>query len=293
MKILAPVDFTDVTNSQIRLVKEIALKHKAQVVLFHAVSPPLKALYPETFVGVVNPATLEEIEKELIKTAREKMEGLRDFLSGLDVDLKVEVGDPREKILEIEEKEGIDLVIMGSHSKTLIEKVLVGSTAQKVVRYGTKPVLVVKGKDPNLSGKVLIAYDLSEVSLKALKFGLKLLKPFLPQVYLLHVDQKIELSMVEDLRERLEEDLKKERERHLKEVLSQIQEEGFKGELLLEKGVSPAQVIVDKAKETGADLIVMGSRGLSGLKRVLLGSTSSEVIDRSPIPILIFKEGDR
>lgn len=52
---------------------------------------------------------------------------------------------------------------------------------------------------------------------------------------------------------------------------------------------SPAETILEAAEEKGCDLIMMGSRGLSGLKELMLGSVSHAVVQKSPIPVLIIK----
>jgi nucleotide-binding universal stress UspA family protein len=71
--------------------------------------------------------------------------------------------------------------------------------------------------------------------------------------------------------------------------LERAKEKGWKVELVVKKHSNTADGIVEFIKEGDYDLLVMGSRGLSGLKRVLLGSTSSQVLRRAEVPILIHK----
>lgn len=74
------------------------------------------------------------------------------------------------------------------------------------------------------------------------------------------------------------------------DILAQAKEkvDGLKAEFVAAPG-RPSKVIVDTAKKSGADLVVIGSRGLSGLAEFFLGSVSSEVAQLSPVSVLIVK----
>jgi nucleotide-binding universal stress UspA family protein len=71
--------------------------------------------------------------------------------------------------------------------------------------------------------------------------------------------------------------------------LEKAKEKGWKAELVVKKHSNTVDGIVGFVREGDYDLLVMGSRGLSGLKRVLLGSTSSQVLRRVEVPVLIHK----
>ena len=72
-------------------------------------------------------------------------------------------------------------------------------------------------------------------------------------------------------------------------VAQEAKERGIEVETYAEEG-DPAEVILDVAKEQGADLIVVGSRGLSGIKRFLLGSVSAKVSEHAPCSVMIVRE---
>ena len=64
--------------------------------------------------------------------------------SGFDVKVRIERRIPLREILRVEEEEGVSVIIIGSHGKTNIEEMLLGSVSEKVIRRTQKPVLVVK-----------------------------------------------------------------------------------------------------------------------------------------------------
>ncbi|MEZ0360505.1 MAG: universal stress protein [Hydrogenobacter sp.] len=288
MKLLVPVDFTEITNQIIRLAKNIAQTHQAKVTLLHVVSPILYLPYPESFgMSVVDLELLSDLEKKKEEEAMQKLSGLADFLKPLSVELAVDIGDPAETILEREDL--FDLILMGSHRKGLVEKILVGSTAEKVARYTKKPLLVIKGKEIESFKKVVIAHDLSKYADEAFDFSLKLLKPFRPSITILHVEETIELPVVTNIKDVISERYREEKEKYLAKLKNKAKEEGFDTQVKKMEG-TPVQAILDYLRsDKDVDLLVMGSRGLSTLQRVLLGSTSSEVLRKAEIPILIHR----
>lgn len=289
MKFLVPVDFTDITNPLLKVAKFLALKHNASVILLHAVSPVIYLPYPESFgITPIDLSKLAELEAKSIESAKKRLEALRDFLAELPVEVVVDVGEPSEVILAKEEM--ADLIILGSHSKGLVERILVGSTSERVARYCHKPLLTLKGKAPESFKKVCLTHDLSKHAQSAFEFFLNLVPPEEDgKLTLLHVEETIELPMVDALTEGLTKKIEEEKINYLNSLLERAKEKGWKAELVVKKHSNTADGIVEFIKEGDYDLLVMGSRGLSGLKRVLLGSTSSQVLRRAEMPILIHK----
>ncbi len=289
MKFLLPVDFTEITNGLLRLVKALAQPHKASVTLLHVISPILYLPYPESFgMSVVDLELLSDMEKKKEEEATQKLKGLADFLKPVPANMVVDIGDPAEVILEKESS--YDLLIMGSHRKGLIEKILVGSTAEKVARYTKRPLLVMKGKEVEDFKKVVVAHDLSKYAQEAFEFALKLLKPFKCHITILHVEETIELPVVAHVRDVISERYKEEKLKYLDSLKEKAQGDGFECDVKVVEGRSSAEALLEYLKDkTDIDLIVMGSRGLSTLQRVLLGSTSSEVLRKAQLPILIHR----
>ncbi len=288
MKLLVPVDFSEVVNPLLRTAKLIAQAHKAEITLFHAVSPVFYIPYPESFgMNVVDLQLLSELQKNKLEEARVQLQALADYLKPLHANVSVEVGDPAELVLEKEKD--YDLILMAGHRKGLLEKILVGSTTEKVAKYTRKPLLVLKGREVENFSKVCLAYDFSKDSHSAFEFALSFLKPFSSEITVLHVEETIELPLVDHIKDTITEHYQREKQRQLDALVSRAQEEGFRTTHRVITADSPTDGILDFLKTEVFDMLIVGSRGLSNLQRVLMGSTASELLKRTEIPILIHR----
>ncbi|GAB7386939.1 universal stress protein [Bacillaceae bacterium] len=142
-----------------------------------------------------------------------------------------------------------------------------------------------------IASRILVAYDGSDLSKKALETAVKLAKS----------DEKVEIDVVAvfdppvalasygiyNAGEILNE-IRKEMEESFAHVEEQLKGLPNKWRTLILEG-HPAEMIVRYARENGCDLIVMGSRGLSGIKEFFLGSVSHYVTQRAQCPVLIVK----
>ncbi len=295
MRVLVPVDFSDITNVVLRTVKRIVEGHGGEVLLFHVITPAIYIPYPESLsVDVIDVKILQEIEENKKKEAYEKLKSLTEFLSPVKAEALVEVGDPRDLILEIEEKKKPDLMVIGSHKKGLVEKILIGSTAEKIVKHSVKPILVIKGSEPTFTKKVLIAYDFSRTAERTIDFAIRFLKPFKVKVEILHIEEPFDIPLVEKIGKAVYERYKEEKMNYMEKIKERFGREGFEVMTTLLSGKDPSEEIVKYAqKDEDIELLIMGSKGLSGLKRILLGSTSTEVFSKAEKPILIYKESSR
>ncbi len=291
MKFLVPVDFSDITNPLLRTVKLIAQKHNAEIHLLHVISPVVYLPYPETLgVSVIDIEIIEEIEKEKKKEAEEKLKGLKDFLSPIKAESYIEIGEAADIILEYEEKLNPDIVFLGSHRKGLIEKILIGSTTEKVVKHGKKSDFVVKGNELTFSKSVVIAYDFSETAQRATEFALEFLKPFEVKVKLLHINEPLEVPLIKRLKEKVHEKFAKEKIKILEEIAQKFKNLGKETEIIFREGESPVEEIVNVVNSSeDVELLIVGSRGLSGLRRIILGSTASKLLSKINKPIFVYK----
>lgn len=289
MRFLIPVDFTEITNPLLRTAKKVAMPHKAGITLMHTVQPPLYIPYPESLgVNTVDLQLLMEFQENKKVQAKEKLLGLAEFLKPLDVDFYVEVGEPSEAILEKED--GYDLIFVGSHKKGLVERILVGSTTEKVMKYSHRPIFVLKGKEPENFKNILLTYDFSEYAERAINFAVNLFRPMRPGLKLLHVEETIELPLVENIKDNLSAKYREEKEKYIHRLAERLTGEGFEVEIHMVQASSPSAGIEDFVKShPDIEIVVLGSRGLSGLKRVLLGSTSSRLLKGLEVSMIVHR----
>lgn len=134
---------------------------------------------------------------------------------------------------------------------------------------------------------ILVPVDGSENSMRAAKHAVGLAKKFNSKLIALHaIDMRV-MKAYEGSSQVLAQ-LKRFGEQYLNDATGMAREVNVKVETILQEGL-PADVIVDEAERRGVDLIVMGTRGLTGAKRVILGSTAEQVIRWAECPVLIIK----
>jgi nucleotide-binding universal stress UspA family protein len=149
--------------------------------------------------------------------------------------------------------------------------------------------------------RVLVAFDGSDSSMKVVNYAVEVAKKWSASLILLTVFQRrimpifsnendYETHFDPEIFERDQEAIKRVYRNLLEETASKISSENQDLEILakFEEG-RPSSVIVEVAKEEDVDLIVIGSRGLGGIKGWILGSTSQKVVNSSTKPVLIVK----
>jgi nucleotide-binding universal stress UspA family protein len=194
---------------------------------------------------------------------------------GVPVDQKlVEHADPAQTILEEAQKGNYDLIVMGRSGEEEQEPHL-GSVAEKVSRHARTPVLVA-GEQRQIS-KILAPVDGSENAEKTLQPAVLLARKTDAKMTLLYVQE----SGLFNLRSKV---AKKIGVRILSNATNQV--EGIELDKKLESG-DPAKTIIQTANKGDYDIIVIGSRGLGGIGRFLLGSVSDHVIHYANRSVLI------
>jgi nucleotide-binding universal stress UspA family protein len=139
--------------------------------------------------------------------------------------------------------------------------------------------------------KILVPVDFSEHSARALEQGIALAKQFGSEIELLHSYEVMPIVTFYGVGypETLDADLRAAATERLAGWRDRVQREGVP---VHERVVSgpPAEEIHEWAQELGVDLIVMGTRGLRGLKHVMLGSVAERTLRRAPCPVLTVRD---
>lgn len=141
-KILYPTDFSDVSKKALDYIQHLKKGGSKEVVVLHVMDVRVvEALHrygtESTFERSEN-RMKEERAQSLAKIEKK----LRQF--GLEVKKQIKIGIPLIEILKTEEEEDISIIVIGSHGRSNLEEMLLGSVSEKVVRKCKKPVLVVK-----------------------------------------------------------------------------------------------------------------------------------------------------
>ncbi len=137
--VLFPTDFSEVSLKVLDTFVELKVMGVDKVILFHVVDE-------RGFQVVETYTSLKEIEKKSMDRAHAELEKIAQKLrdQGFTVIPKIEVGIPVREILKIEKDDEVSLIVLGSHGRSNLADIFIGSVAEKVIRKCTKSVFVVK-----------------------------------------------------------------------------------------------------------------------------------------------------
>jgi len=141
-RILHPTDFSDNSKEAFEYAVGLAEKHGAEMVLLHVVER-FDYAPPEYYMSAAELGG--EIERR-IDESRKHMDGMAAAIKKVKVQVAVVEGKPFVEIIRYAKEQGIDLIVLGTHGRTGLAHILIGSTAEKVVRKAPCPVLTIRGK---------------------------------------------------------------------------------------------------------------------------------------------------
>ncbi|MEO0280143.1 MAG: universal stress protein [candidate division WOR-3 bacterium] len=277
--ILWLTDFNPLSNYAFEWAKFFSISFKTKLYAVHVI-PEKKISILEEKEEILNMFNL--MEREERKRAEKDFESKKK-----EIDKKIEFethllkGEIVEEIIKFINEKDIDLLIMGASNKR--EKLMIGTTAYRILTNARIPVLVVKEKIGVKVNKILVPIDFSKLSFKALDYAIFLAEIFGSEIHLLHVIEILESIGLKEVEEKLIEETK--------EMLHR-ESEKFKGKYRIFvnaiKRDSAEIGIIEFAEEKGIDLICMATRGRKGISHFFLGSTLDKVLKLTDIPILAF-----
>ncbi len=158
--ILVPTDFSRQAAGAIDMAIDLATRYGSRLKLLH-VFAPLGVIVPEGFV----PAGADEIER-IVEATRERMEPdrARALASGIYVTCDTVQGAAATEIVEVAREGAHDLIVMGTHGRTGLRRLLLGSVAERVVRGAPCPVLVVRPDEHALDHELADVRERDEMS---------------------------------------------------------------------------------------------------------------------------------
>lgn len=245
---------------------------------------------PITFPG------LEELQRSLLADGRRACDEAADILRSRwpAVEVSVVDGDPREQILREAENWRPDLAVLGRRGLGGLERLLLGSISLTAARHLSCSVLIPHGQ-PRAIRRIVVGVDGSDPSRRAVEFVAAL--DLEPDVHVhvvavaeaLLIPSSLPLAAREAFRS-LVATVDEGQQARLREVLSQATRTlGTRARLHTHTPVGdPARQLLERA--AAADLVVVASRGLGAVRRLLLGTVSEKVLQHAPCPVLIVKE---
>jgi nucleotide-binding universal stress UspA family protein len=274
-KLLVATDGSIFSESAIREAINLARTCSSGLIVVSVIktNPEFEDIVPEVF---------EKAEKEM----REHLEStkIRASKEGIICEIVVHRGEePFQDIVNDAARNQVDMIIMGTHGRTGLKRLMMGSVTAKVIGHAPCDILAVPLHARVKCKNILIATDGSRYSDAAASKAIGIAKrcggslivisAALSDKEIILPDDDEEMIMAKD---------------NVKRIVQLTEREGVRTEGLTAKG-KPYEAIVETAKQKRADLIVVGSHGRTGLDRLLMGSVTERVIGHSESAVLVVK----
>lgn len=288
-KILVATDFSDFSVAALKQAIVLSRQTGAEITLANAI--------PDLSMSVYwGPIERELNQREMCQRSETAMRQMIVDLQATDLNVKFRtlVGEPFVEITHAVQTGGYSLVLAGTRGSSKWEEFFVGSTAKRLIRKCPASVWIVKAEHLVPPKVVLAATDFSEVSLKAVKDGLKIAQQSDAEFHLLHVtDSKDVPDVIAKIPkgDSLRQEINEEATRRLNTFMDSLNVDRTQVHSHLSWG-TPWQEIRRISKHQAADLIVIGTVGRSGIKGLLLGNTAEKVLDTCDSSILTVKPDD-
>jgi len=285
-RILFPTDGSDGAAAVRDLVFDLADTHGATLHIINVADTTHDS------VTRIGGEIVDVLEREGERIVRET--GERADERGLDTVTEVLQGGVPETITAYADEYGMDLVVMPTHGRTGIERLLLGSVTENVVRHSSVPVLTI---DPDDLAEVqypyrdvLVPTDGSGCADAALDTGIGIAAAHDATLHVLSVVDTVSLGV--DVHSTAQIDALEEQANEAVARGGELAESASVAAVeAVEHSASVHRSIREYAEEHGIDVIVMGTRGRTGVDRYLLGSVAEKAVRTAGVPVLTVPGG--
>lgn len=290
--VLCPIDFSDHSRRALSWGAAIASRRRGRLTALSAVDPLL--------------AEAARVRLKLDLAKAETGPALREFVRGVvpedapwapEIVVDVRIGDPSDAILDAASEHAADLIAMGTQGLGGLRKLLLGSTAERVLRRTDTPVLAIpplvtaevvfEAGGPRFElGAILAATDFSPTSVAAVEWAGDLARDLgIPLVVAHAVEPTLVPSRWRSIADESHEARVREARARLEELSAGL--EGVKKCQSVVRLGSPADSIASIAEEHRAGLIIMGLTGDQGPLATRPGSIAYRVLSHARVPVLV------
>lgn len=303
--ILVPMDFSGFARQALTCAVPLARKHHAKISLVHvAQSPVVMRTMPDgVMVMPVNTVKLREVAKAHLDKLAAQL--LPDELRGRTI---VRDGNAAYEVVAAAKALKADLIVLSNTGRSGLSRLLLGSTAERIVRHAHCSVLTVRRQQSGAAmrllsqekplyperlpwRRILVPLDFSVTSLRAMKIAVPLAKQSDARLLLLHVVEPnpYATGMEGAVLVMPDATIARNAKQQLPLVARRFVPKSVRVTSLVACGRA-ADVIVRTAEEKGVDLIVLSTHGHAGLDRLLMGSTAEQVVRLAKCPVFVVRK---
>jgi nucleotide-binding universal stress UspA family protein len=280
-RFLLATDFSDASRPALRRAVRLAARGDVEITLLHvhqttraeaAGEPGARELAAEerNTIDLLSLAAREELERAGARVRELKLEGV-----------------PGELIVDAARAERADLLLLGTHGRGGVRRILLGSVAEKVARGSSIPVLIARGPAERGFERVLVAIDLDERSERAAAAACDLAAPG-ATVDLVHCVAMAPLTSIPGQTWVMNElpRIEAGARSYGAELVERLRRPGLEPRFSVDFE-DPRSAVLHRIDVHGHDLVAVGSHGRGGLSRVALGSVSESILRHAACSVLI------
>ncbi|MGC1454724.1 MAG: universal stress protein [Nitrospirota bacterium] len=276
-KILVAVDNSESGRNALHQAFKLANEEKCWITVTSVVPP---------YEGEIELLGVKDIRAALRKPCDEALAEVEKIAKTERMLVKTvcEEGEVHERIVDLADAENCDVIVMGKRGLHRIERALIGSVTARVIGHTQRDVLVVPNGTAVGWKKIVLATDGSRYCAKAAEAAISFAKSYGGELRIISVvdvpsEYYAEAPQAVD-------DLVRKAKGFVADVKKQAEAAGVKAETFVGEAEAD-EAITNLAKEQNADMIVIGSHGRTGLRRLLMGSVAEKVIGFAPCPVLV------
>lgn len=283
--VLVATDFSPGAVNAATRAARLPLAHRATLTLLHVAPAHLPAHHRA------------EIERDLMRSLEAQAEAVRAAAAaagatGLAVKARFSSGTPHQEIPRLAREAGAELIVVGRHGERPLRDLFIGSTAERVIRCGDLPVLVVARRARGPYRRPVVAVDLDGAARATLAAALPLVGPA-PDGVVCHAASVpfagyVAGSMSEDEMARYRADIERDAGERLSRLVDGCDAAGWRR--VIRRG-DPRLAVLREVARHRADLLVLGTHARTAIARVLLGSVAEWLIRSATCDVLVVRSG--
>jgi nucleotide-binding universal stress UspA family protein len=290
-RILVGTDGSEAAEQAVDFAAKLAHEHGSELIVCHFVNWVATVSEVAASGAISDPGLIEELRaagNDFIERAVDRAKS-----AGVKATSRLIDGEPTSGILDLSVEEACTLIVVATHNRSGFEHFFIGSTTEAVLRGSTIPVLTVRAGDQLIRPgrcfeRIVVGIDDSEPSDAALATVIEFPPEDRARVLLVGAAGTAFVIGGSDYQQAALDELHEQTEHVVDSATATALKRGCKFDHLVVDG-RPATALVATAEHEKSDLIVVGSHGPRGMRRLFIGSVAESIVETSPIPVLVVR----